>query len=229
MFIGHFALGFAAKKINRKPSLGTYFLAAQFIDLLWPFFLVTGVERVEIEVGNTAFTPLNFISYPYSHSLLAVIIWSLLFALVYYFIKKDRKAAVVLAVIVFSHWILDLLTHRPDLPLTPWNEVKYGLGLWENKMATLLLEVSLFAIGSYIYFTVTEAKNATGKYALWAFILFMLIIYFLNAFGPPPESAKAIGIVAFSQWILVAWGYWIDRNRKEQPAEESRFLRHQIE
>jgi membrane-bound metal-dependent hydrolase YbcI (DUF457 family) len=229
MFIGHFALAFASKRINRKPSLGTYFLAAQFIDLLWPLFLVLGIEKVEVEAGNTAFTPLNFISYPYSHSLLGVIVWSLLFAAVYYLVKRDRKAAIVLACIVFSHWILDLLMHRPDLPLSPWTEAKYGLGLWNNKAATLLLEVTLFLLGTYIYLISTEAKNGVGKYALWTLVIFLLLVYLMNAFGPPPESAEFIGVVGFSQWLIIAWGYWIDHNRRAQPVDESRLLMHHIE
>ena len=229
MFLGHFGLGFAGKKVDRRPSLGTYFLAAQFIDLLWPFFLLAGIEQVEVEVGNTAFTPLNFISYPYSHGLLAVLVWSVLFGLVYFLIKKYRRPAIFLAVLVLSHWFLDFITHRPDLPLSSFTEEKYGLALWNNTSATILLELVVFATGIYLYITATEPRNRTGKYALWGFVVFMLLIYFMNAFGPPPSSADAIGFVGLSQWILIGWGYWIDNNRKNVAVPESKFLLHQIE
>src|SRR5688572_25643409 len=106
MFIGHFAIGFAAKKADQRPSLGTYFLAAQFLDLLWPVFLIAGIETVAIDPGNTAFTPLHFISYPYSHSLLAVILWSALFTFIYYLIKRNLPSALLLGLVVFSHWVL---------------------------------------------------------------------------------------------------------------------------
>jgi hypothetical protein len=213
MFIGHFGLAFAAKKTSHKLSLGTTFLAAQFIDLLWPFFLLLGIERVSIESGNTAFTPLNFVSYPYSHSLVAVMIWALLFGAAYYIIKKDARSAVVLSLLVISHWLLDLVVHRPDLPLTLVGETKVGLGLWNNRTATMLLELSIFFIGVALYTAATKAKNKTGKYALLSLVLFFVLIYFMNAFGDPPPGAKPIAYVGLAQWLFILWGYWVDKNR----------------
>src|SRR3954469_25736099 len=130
MFIGHFGLAMAAKKVNSKPSLAIFFLAAQFLDLLWPLLLVLHIEKVAIEPGDTAFTPLHFISYPYSHSLLFAVIWSFLFAMIYGSLRKNWRSATLLGLLVFSHWVLDVLTHRPDLQLSPWSEKKFGLGLW---------------------------------------------------------------------------------------------------
>ena len=117
MFVGHFGTAFAAKKITPQPSLGTLFLAAQFIDLLWPILLLLGLETVAVDPGNTAVTPLDFLHYPISHGMLAVLGWGVLFGLVYYFLKRNWKASLVLGLLVFGHWLLDLLTHRPDLPL----------------------------------------------------------------------------------------------------------------
>jgi len=213
MFIGHFGLGLAAKKINPRPSLGTTFLAAQFIDLLWPFFLMLGMEKVEVEPGNTVFTPLNFVSYPYSHSLAAVLVWALLFGIIYYLIKKDRGSALLLAALVISHWLLDLLTHRPDLPLSFSEQHKMGFGLWNSKMGTIIIEMLIFSLGCFLYINSTTAKNKAGNIALWSFIVFMIVMYLMNAFGPPPESASAIPYIGLAQWILIAWGYWIDANR----------------
>ena len=213
MFIGHFALALAAKKIDPKPSLGTTFLAAQFIDLLWPVFLLSGLEKVEIDPGNTAFTPLNFVSYPYSHSLLATMIWGVLFGFIYFLLFKNKGTAVLLGVLVISHWFLDLLTHRPDLPLGFAEQTKLGLGLWNNILATIVAEVFIFAAGAYFYIRSTKAKNKTGSWSLIALLIFLTAIYFMNAFGDPPPNAEAIGYVGLFQWLLIAWGYWTDRNR----------------
>jgi len=213
MFIGHFGAGLAAKQIDNKPSLGTLFLASQFIDLLWPILLLLGLERVKIDPGNTAITPLDFVYYPFSHSFLSVLIWSVLFGLVYYFISKNMKGSLLLGALVLSHWILDLLTHRPDLPLTFWDDFKVGLGLWNSVFFTILIEGAIFVTGAYLYFKCTKAINMTGKLSLWGLLLFLVVIYILNIFGPPPESEKPLGYVGLSQWLLVAWGYWIDKNR----------------
>jgi hypothetical protein len=213
MFIGHFGLGFASKKLAPSPSLGTAFLAAQFIDLLWPFFLILGWEKVSIEPGNTAFTPLNFISYPYSHSLVATTLWALLFGGIYYVVKKEKRSAVVLGLLVLSHWLLDLITHRPDLPISFSESTKVGWGLWNYKAATLMVETILFAIGVVLYNRVTQPKNKTGIYAFWGLVIFFLLIYVMNAIGDPPPNAEAIGYVGFAQWLFVIWGYWVDKNR----------------
>jgi uncharacterized membrane protein len=214
LFIGHFGAGFAAKKVIPKTSLGTLLLASQFIDLLWPFFLIFGIERVAIDPGNTAFTPLDFIYYPFSHSLLGVIIWALLFGVVYYFIKKDLETSLILGILVISHWILDFITHRPDLPLLLGSDsLLVGLGLWNSIIATVIIESMIFIAGVYLYFAATKAKNKVGTYSLWSLLIFFTIIYISNLFGPPPESAEVVGYVSLAQWILIFWAYWIDRNR----------------
>jgi hypothetical protein len=218
MFLGHFGLALGAKQLRQFPSLGTTFFAAQFLDLLWPVLLLVGVERVVIEPGNTEFTPLNFVFYPYSHSLLMAVTWSLLFGVVYYLVRRDGRSSILLGALVFSHWFLDFLTHRPDLPITPWGGMKVGLGLWNHRLSTIIFESLIFFLGYYLYVLKTNPKNKTGKYALGAFLVFMILVYLANAFGPPPDSTQAIAIVGLTQWILVAWGYWIDRNRVPVPA-----------
>jgi hypothetical protein len=214
MFIGHFALGLAAKKVAPKPSLGTLFLAAQFIDLLWPLLLLLGLERVLIEPGNTVVTPLNFTHYPISHGFLSVVIWGIVVGGFYFLLKKDKKTAFWLGILVVSHWILDLLTHRPDLPLMPGSDLKIGLGLWDSLFGTILIEGGIFAFGIYYYLKVTKAKNKTGVWSFWTLVVFLLLIYISNLFGPPPPAVEPIAYIGFAQWLLVAWGYWIDRNRE---------------
>ena len=215
MFIGHFGVGLAAKKVARKPSLGTLFLAAQFIDLIWPVLLLLGLERVRIDPGNTAVTPLDFVHYPISHSLLAVIVWGVIVSGIYFYFRRDRSGAVWLGVLVLSHWLLDFITHRPDLPLWPATEsIQVGLGLWNSVTGTLIVEFGIFALGVYWYLRTTRARDATGKYAFWSLIVFLVLIHIMNVFGPPPPSEGPIAYVGFTQWLLIAWAYWIDNHRE---------------
>ena len=213
MFIGHFAVGFAAKNIDSKPSLGTFFLASQFIDLLWPLLLLLGLEHVEIDPGNTAFTPLDFTYYPISHGLAGVLFWAVLFGCVYYALKKNLRSAILLGTLVLSHWILDLVAHRPDLPLFPWVDMKVGLGMWNSIALTMLVEGGIFVLGVYLYMQVSKSQSRSGTIGLWSLLIFLVIIYVMNVLGPPPPSAQAIAVVGLSQWLLVAWAYWVDRNR----------------
>ncbi len=220
MFIGHYGAGFAGKRADARPSLGTLFFAAQFIDLLWPVLILLGIEQVRIEPGNTAMTPLNFVYYPFSHSLFSVLIWAALVGGGYYVIRKNARAGVVLGLLVVSHWVLDLLVHRPDLPLVPWSNVTVGLGLWNSLPAGLLLELFVFGGGAFLYMRSTRPKNRKGSYGLWVLLGFLLVIYLANVFGPPPAEVQPIAVVGLSQWLLVLWGYWIDRNRENVlPAE----------
>src|SRR3954468_15582740 len=213
MFLGHFGLALASKKIDRRPSLGTLFLAAQFLDLLWSMFLIRNIEKVLIEPGNTVFTPLNFVFYPYSHSLFASLAWAAAFGLFYFLIKRDGRTSILLACLVVSHWVLDFFTHRPDLALSPWSAEKFGLGLWNNRPATIIIELIMFVGGTFLYTRSTSAKNKVGHFALWSFFLLMVVVYFMNAYGPPPDSVHSIAVLSVTQWLIIAWGYWIDANR----------------
>jgi hypothetical protein len=213
MFIAHFGAGFAGKKFNKSASLGTYFMAAQWIDLIWPILLLLGIEKVEIRPGISSVTPLDFIYYPFSHSLLGVFIWAILFGLVYYLIKKNLKISIILSLLVISHWFFDLIVHIPDLPVLFSSNIKVGFGLWNNFAATVIIESLIFGLGIYLYFTSTKTKNKTGTYALIGLIIFLVIIFLTNLFGPPPDSVEAIGIVGNAQWLIILWAYWIDKNR----------------
>jgi hypothetical protein len=214
MFIGHFGAGFAGKKFSKSASLGTYFLAAQWIDLIWPILVLFGIEKVEIEPGISSVTPLNFSYYPFTHSLVGVLLWSILFGTIYFFIKKNYKTSIILGLLVLSHWFLDLIVHIPDLPIIPGEGLKVGLGLWNSFAATLIVEGLVFTIGLYLYLKSTKTKNKTGNYYLLGLVIFLVAIYISNLIGPPPESAEAIGIVGNAQWLIILWGYWIDKNRE---------------
>jgi membrane-bound metal-dependent hydrolase YbcI (DUF457 family) len=214
MFIGHYAVPFAAKKAAPEVSLGTLFIASQFLDLIWPVFLLLGIETVKIDPGNTVFTPLDLHDYPYTHSLLMAIIWSLCFGGVYYFMKKNLRGAVILGLAVISHWILDFIVHRPDMPLYPGSTTYVGLGLWNSFSATLIIEGIFFIFAVLLYARLTRANDKTGQYAFWILIVLLLIIYLTNAFGPPPPDEKSIAWLGLSQWLFVPWMYWIDRHRQ---------------
>jgi hypothetical protein len=213
MFLGHFGIGFGAKAAAPKVSLGTLFLAAQFIDLLWPTLLMLGIERVEILSGGSQHPPLDFIYYPFSHSLLAVMIWAVLFAAAYYAIRRNRIGAMVLGLAVISHWLLDLIVHYPDLPLYPGDSPLLGFAVWSSPIFEMALEFSIFALGLWLYLRTTKAIDATGKWALWSLVAFLVAIHLGNSFGPPPPSVTALALVGQAQWLLVAWGYWVDRHR----------------
>lgn len=214
MFIGHYAVALAAKSAAPKTSLGTLLIAAQFLDLLWPVLLLAGVERVLIVPGNTVFTPLDFVSYPYSHSLLMAAVWATLFAIAYYFARRYSKGAYLIWLAVLSHWVLDLLTHRPDLPLAPGASRLVGFGLWNSFAGTLIVESLLFIIAFALYLKRTRAKDKIGSYGFWAFIIVLLIIYLSNAYGSPPPNTQLLALLALGQWLFVLWAYWVDRHRQ---------------
>ncbi len=213
MFIGHFGVGLGAKKAAPEISLGTFFLACQFLDLLWPTFLLFGWEHVEIQPGITKMTPLNFTDYPISHSLLMALVWGFGFGLVYFLIKRNFKGSIILGLVVVSHWILDLFVHRPDLPLYPGSHAYVGFGLWNLKIVAVILEGLIFIAGLIFYLYSTKSKNKVGIYGFWGLILFLVLIYISNLFGSPPPNVKAIAWAGELQWIFVIWAYWVDKNR----------------
>ncbi len=213
MFIGHFAVGLAAKKAAPRVSLGTLVLSVQLLDLLWPIFLLLGIEHVRIDPGNTAFTPFDFYDYPISHSLMTVIGWGALLGFVYFVIRRYARGAWILAAGVLSHWILDAITHRPDMPLAPGVAAFVGLGLWNSVAATMIVEASLFILGVFIYARITSAVDRTGQIALWMFVGFLVMFWLLSIFGPPPPDVRSIGWGSLALWIFVPWGYWIDHHR----------------
>lgn len=215
MFIGHFAFGFGAKKVAPEVSLGTLFLACQLADLVWPVLVLLGIEVVEIKPGITVVTPLDFVSYPYSHSLFALLALGAALAVAYRVFRHGRvQAGLVLCGLVLSHWLLDFLSHRPDLPIFLDNGSRFGLGLWNSLPATLAVELGLFALGLAFYLSQTQAKCPKGDLLLWSLVAFLTAIYFANLFGPPPPSADAVAWSGIAMWLLVAWGYWIDRHRQ---------------
>lgn len=213
MFLGHIGVALAAKRAAPRASLGTLVAAAVLLDLVWPVLLLAGVERVRIDPGNTAVTPLDFEHYPFTHSAVAVALWSAAFGAAYLARSGYRRGAAVVAALVASHWALDAVVHRPDLPLA-WDGPKVGLGLWASLPATLAVELALLGAGVVAYATLAPARDATGRFALAGLVAFLVAVYAANVLGPPPPSVEAIGIGGLAQWLFVAWAAWIDRHRR---------------
>jgi membrane-bound metal-dependent hydrolase YbcI (DUF457 family) len=217
MFIGHLALGLAAKRVDPRVSLALLFAAAQFADLLWPVLVALGVEQVRIDPGNTAFTPLDFVSYPYSHSLVFLVIWGVVLGFVCRWLGSSRRLIVALvACLVVSHWVLDVVTHRADMPLYPGGP-RFGLGLWNSIPATLTVEFVLYAAGLWTYLRATAARDAIGRWAFGALAVFLVIAY-LAALGTVPPSVQALYISALGgAAVLMVWSWWADRHRVPRP------------
>lgn len=213
MFLGHYAVAFAAKKAAPRTSLGLLMLAAEWLDHLWPIFLLLGVEHVRIVPGLMAASPLDLYDYPWSHGLLPVLGWALLLGGSYYLVRRYGRGGWVVAGVVVSHWILDLVAHRADLPLVPGAGPKLGLGLWNSVAATLLVELALFVAGVVIYLRATKARDRIGSWGFYAMAGVLVLGYVSSAFGPPPPDVRALAFTALSLWLFVPWGWWVDRHR----------------
>jgi hypothetical protein len=213
MYIGHFAVAFGSKKAAPQVKLGTLLFAAQFLDLLWPLLIIAGIEHVRINPNALPFLRLDLYDYPFSHSLLTSLIWSGLLGSAYYLMNKNKRNAFIVGCVVFSHWLLDFISHAPDLPLAPGSSTFLGLGLWNSTIATIMIESPLFLFGIFLYLRATKAKNKTGVIALWALIIFLAVTNIASIVGPPPPNPDPVGWMALSMWLFVPWGYWIDRHR----------------
>jgi hypothetical protein len=214
MFIGHFALGLAAKRVAPRTSLGTLFVAPTLADLLWPVFLLLGWEHARVVPGSNPFLHLWLDDYPLSHSLLTLIGWSALFGFLYRTRTGYGRGAVVLGLLVLSHWVLDFVTHRPDMPLYPGGP-EVGLGLWNSVAGTLIVEGIMFISGVAIYAGATRPRDGVGRYGLWALVIVLGGSYASSLFSPPPQNLTALAMAAIVfGGLFVLFGAWVDRHRE---------------
>jgi hypothetical protein len=216
MFVGHLAVALSAKRAEPRVSLGTWVAAAFGLDLLWPFFLLIGIEHVRIEPGNTAFTPLAFDDYPWSHSLMMATVWGAIAALILYPRVRARTGALLVGGAVISHWVLDWITHRPDLPLWPGGS-KVGLGLWNSIPATLIIEGALLTVGVAFYVRRFPARDRVGRWGFWMFVAVMTTIWASGPWSPPPPTVRAIAIVGLLMPLFALWAHWVDGHRGRTP------------
>jgi hypothetical protein len=213
MFIGHYALGFAAKRAARRTSLGTLFAASTLADLLWPVFLLLGIEHARVVPGPNPFLTLWLDDYPYSHSLFALIVWGALFGYLYK-VMTGTRAARVIALLVVSHWVLDFVTHRPDIQLYPGGAT-LGLGLWNSPAATVIVESIMLIAGVAIYLRATRARDGIGRWGIGGLVVVLAGSYYSTLFTPSPTQTNALaigGLFFEAVFVVVAW--WIDRHRE---------------
>lgn len=217
MFVGHLAAALAAKRVDPDLPLAAGVTAAFALDLVWPVLLLLGIEVVRVDPGNTAFTNLAFDSYPWTHSLAMVLLWSALAAVTGRVVLRSWKAGGVVGALVLSHWVLDWVTHRPDLPLWP-NGPMAGLGLWNSIPGTIVVEAGLFAAGVWLYVSVTDASDRTGSLALAGLLFLTGLIWVSQPWAPVPGSASAVAWGALILWILPPWALWIEQHRQVKSA-----------
>ncbi len=214
MFLGHFGVAFGAKTQQTRVSLGTLFLAAQLADLVWPTLLLLGVERVNIVPHATATNPFDFVHYPFTHSLLGELAGGLLLGLIYWLITRKAKGALLVGLLVPSHWLLDLVVHTPDLPLYPGHSPLLGMGLWNHLAMTQVVEFALLGLGLGLYVRRTRARNGAGRYGLLGLVAFLVLVHLSSLFSPPPASVALIGWGGQLMWLTVLLAYWVGRNRE---------------
>jgi membrane-bound metal-dependent hydrolase YbcI (DUF457 family) len=221
MFIGHIAVGFASKRFAPRTSLGLLLGATMFADLLWPVLLAFGLERVRID-STARWSNLDFVSYPWSHSLAALVFWATVCAGIYWAVTRYRPGAVLIWIGVVSHWVLDWITHQPDMPLWPGSAL-YGLGLWNSIAGTITVELAMLAAGLWLYLRATRAGDRIGLYAMAAFVALIVYIEISSPFGAPPPSVSAmVWMSVIAEPILLVWAWWFDRHRTTRSAPQSK-------
>ena len=214
MFLGHFAVGLAGKRYAPRAPLAMLLFAPLLLDALWPIFLLLGWERVAIVPGITAVTPLDFEHYPWSHSLLMALAWGGLVGVGYRMVMRDPRGALWLSGAVASHWVMDLIVHRPDLPLWPGGP-QVGLGLWQWPLATVALEIGTFVVGIWLYVGATRPRGWKGRISLWTLVTVLGLLYIANLRPlPAGMTPRAIAIGGLATWAFIPWGWWIESTRR---------------
>jgi len=224
LFTGHYSFSFAGRALagksgdqenDKRIPLWLLFIAVQFIDVLWSIFVLLGIEKVRIVPGITASNALDLYYMPYTHSLLGVLFWSLLAFAMCQFVPalRGKRTGLILAAAVFSHWILDLIVHRPDLAL--YDSVgKMGFGLWNYRGAAFALEMAVLLCGAAMLY-----RTAAHKVRLAGFVAFLAALQvFGTFFFPPPPSDHAAAMTALLSYIVLAlMAWWVDRPRTAAP------------
>jgi membrane-bound metal-dependent hydrolase YbcI (DUF457 family) len=208
LFIGHYSVSFAGRAEEKRLPLWLLFLAVQWIDVMWSLLVLMGIEKVRIVPGFTASNALDLYYMPYTHSLLGVLCWSALAYVVCQLVTpwRSAKTGLILAGAVFSHWVLDLIVHVPDMAL--YGSVgKMGFGLWNYRGAAFALEIAVLFAGAALLY-----RTAAHKARLIGFVVFLACVQVVNIFFfPPPKSDQAMAISAFvSYMVLALMAWWVE-------------------
>ncbi len=217
MFVGHYSVAFAVKSEQNKIPLWVLFVAVQLLDFIWAPFVLLGVEKMRIAPGITAANPLDLYYMPYTHSLIGALVWSALAFLVYKVASRTKVgAALIVALAVFSHWILDLIVHRPDLAIYD-DTLKVGFGLWNYRGLEFGLEVAILVAGIIIYLKRNVVRSVVRKYSLIIFGVLLILIQTGNTFvSRPLSSDHAVAITALISYTLfTAVAFLLEKKRKE--------------
>ncbi len=211
MFVGHLAVALVAKRAAPAVSLGWLVAGVTTVDLVWPLFVLTGLERVAIAPGATAFTPLVFESYPWSHSLAMAPVWGIALATAARGRRLPLSSAMLIGALAVTHWVLDFVSHEPDLPLWPGPSPRVGLGLWRSVPRTLVVEGAMWLAAISVYVRVRSQQPWRGRLAFWSLVLVTTIVWATGPWSPPPPSAEALGWFALVGWLVVPWAARADR------------------
>jgi hypothetical protein len=214
MFVGHFGVALAAKGVAPKTPLPVLFLATEFLDVLWGLFLMAGFEHASIEAGYTPVSPLNLYDFPYSHSLAAAVVWAVVFGSVYAAVQKDSWGGWVVGTLVGSHWLLDFVAHRPDLPLYPGGTERYGYYLWHSVEQTIVVEGVIFFLGIVLYLGATRAKDLTGTLTFWPLMLLLTGLWLGSIYGERPPTITVLAVTTLAAFFVIfVWAWWIEQHR----------------
>jgi hypothetical protein len=217
MFVGHYGVAFAAKpvgvRLEARAPLWVWFIASQWMDVVWSFLVLLGIERLRIVPGFAEANALDLYYMPYTHSLPGSIVLSLLFgAIVTLFTSGNRAATILLgAAVSFSHWILDLVVHTPDLPLYD-NAAKVGFGLWRHVALSFPLELIVLSLGAWLFARMTAFRGDKGRYVFWGFVILLMALQIYANFGPPPSSPEAMAVIALTLYVALALlAAWVEQ------------------
>lgn len=222
MFIGHYGVSLAAKRVSPRLSLGLLFLAVQLLDVLFSILVLLGIEKMNIVHGFTAYNPYDLYSMPYTHSLVGALTWSGLAAGACWMAARrlparDRRvASCVLGAAVFSHFFLDVPVHTPDMPLWPGaGAPRIGLGLWNHPAAAILAELLVLVVGGWIYLRQSRPRSTGARFGTAAFACILVVATIGTPFQPDPPSARAFAIMALTLYVVFAVvAALIDRGRQ---------------
>lgn len=213
MFVGHLAVGFLGKRAAPRVPLPFLVFCTSFLDVLWPIFILTGIERARIVPGITAASPFDFVYYPWSHSVLMAAVWSALAVLPWLVGRRWREAAVV-AICIFSHVVLDVVSHRPDIPLTPHGTTKIGLGLWHSRAGTVLVEGALWIVALAVYARAFRPTSRWGRWGLWSLVVLLTAAWLNGIYGPPPPNLTVVAASALPAIAVFTFWLWTVERRR---------------